>query len=687
MTGRQPDPRADGSGRFDRRTFLRTGLGAAVTGLAGCTDGSDSPLSTADDGDDGSTPTEDGGATPTGDDAAPTATGSPTERGMRWEVRYGMTASEYQSKFGQFVDGEGLRLVDVSGYGGGSEDRYAAIWADVAGPAWRANHGLTPSGYDAKFQTYKEQGFRPTGISAYTSGGTPRFAGIWEAVDGHRWSVRRGLTAAQYQSVLDDHVDRGYRPTDVTGYVRDGEAHYAAIFEQFGGPRWRAHHGISGSTFQSKFDGYVDDDFRLTDVGGLGVGGSQQLVGTWQEFGGPEWRAYYGMDGSAFQTRIDDLSERGFRMTTVSGYDVGGPRFAGIWERNRPRQSGLGGIDDAVSQYMRDNRVPGLSLAVSKDERLVYARGYGYANREADRPMHPGHQLRVASISKPITAAAVLTLMEDGKLALDDEVFGSGGLLGTNYGTPDHGYTSGSDTTQITVHHLLQHSSGWGQGQPPDNPMFRNPGMDHTELIRWALDERSLQFRPGSDSAYSNFGYSLLGRVIETVTGQDYETYVRNAVLQPAGADGMVIAGDTRSERRSDEGAYYDGSAYEMPVARMDAHGGWVATPTELLRLTVRLDGFSNKPDILGSAAMTELADREGAWKGYGEGWFLGSSRRDHNGCFDGSIGVLVRRDDGISFAALVNTRPPDDGCGGTLKSTLDRAVSNVGTWPAWDLF
>ncbi len=635
-------------------------------------------------------PSDDSGPSGSSGDQAP-------EQRRRWQAHHDMTASEYQDRFDEYVGDEGLRLLDVSGYGVGGDERYAALWADVAGPRWVAHHGLSRSQFESKFDAHTGNGYRPTTLSAYTVDGRPRFAAIFEQYGGLAWYLYYGMSFSEYQSRFEEMNGNGFRPTDVTGYTVNGSARYGAIWQQYAGPAWHSHHGLSGSKYQDRFDQYLNDDFRVTAVGGFGVGGEARYVGTWQQFGGPAWRAHHGLTGSEYQSEFDDYLDRGFRLTDVSGYGVDGEaRYAGTWQREQRRQTGFGGVDDAVASYMRDNRVPGLSLAVAKDERLVLAKGYGYANKEAGELMGPDHRLRVASISKPITGVAVLRLLEDGQLALDDEVFGAGGILGTKYGTPTHGYASGGgSTTSITVHHLLQHASGWRNQYDRDgdgsregfDPMFEHEGKDHDALVDWVVSNMPLQYEPGTASTYLNFGYCLLGRVVEAVSGKDYEQYVRDAVLSPVGADGMAIAGDTRSEREPDEVAYYDGGAYGMPVARMDAHGGWMGTPTDLLRLTVRVDGFPEKADILASGTLDELADDDSHNSGYGEGWLLRSGWRGHNGCFSGAIGFLVRRDDGVSYAVLTNSRPGGDSCAWNLRGRIDSALNAVGSWPSHDLF
>src|SRR5699024_5723952 len=127
-----------------------------------------------------------------------------------------------------------------------------------------------------------------------------------------------------------------------------------------------------------------------------------------------------------------------------------------------------------------------------------------------------------------------------------------------------------------------------GYTNTPNDPMFQEPARDHPSLIGWVLDNRAPASTPGTSYTYLNFGYCLLGRVIEHVTLQSYADHVTSAVLGPAGVTNMTIAGDTLADRAPDEVAYYaqggDSDPYGMKVARMDAHGGWVANAPDLLR-------------------------------------------------------------------------------------------------------
>ena len=149
--------------------------------------------------------------------------------GPAWAARHGLTSSQFQAAFEDYV-GQGYRLVDVSGYSVDGEDRYAAIWSKAAGPAWAARHGLTSSQFQAAFEDYVGQGYRLVDVSGYSVGGEDRYAAIWSKAAGPAWAARHGLTSSQFQAAFEDYVGQGYRLVDVSGYSVGGEDRYAAIW-------------------------------------------------------------------------------------------------------------------------------------------------------------------------------------------------------------------------------------------------------------------------------------------------------------------------------------------------------------------------------------------------------------------------------------------------------------------------
>ena len=599
----------------------------------------------------------------------------------RWVARHGLTGDEYQAEFDKLV-AEGLRLTDVTGYSSNGQARYAAIWDDTPSPEWTARHGLTGAGYQAAFDDLVGQGFRLVQVNGYEVDGEPRYAAIWHRTGGPDWVARHGLTGSQYQAAFDDFLGQGYRLVHVSGYSDGGDARYAAIWTKASGPAWEARHGLTSEQYQAAFDELTGQGYRLVHVSGYSVGRSARYAAIWHKGGGPAWAARHGLSGEQYQAAFDELVRNGMRLTTVSGYAVGGQaRFAAVWQDDELSPADQAAVDSALVAYMNKHSVPGLSVAIAAQERLVFAKGYGLADEATQEMVTPAHLFRVASISKPITAVAVMELVENGNIGLDDAVFGDGAILGTQYGTKAYSET----VKAITVRHLLQHTSGWSNDG--GDPMFMNPGMSQAELIGWVLDNREPKTTPGTANEYLNFGYCVLGRVIEEASGQSYEDYVRTAVLAHCGVDRMHIGGSTQAERRPEEVVYYAGNPYGLNPRRMDAHGGWIASPSDLLRFMVRTDGFPAKTDVLFPNTEQTMFSGSPANPGYGLGWIVEATYRGHNGAMNGTIGFLVSRTDGISFAVLANTRPSGDGYVFELKAVVDGIIDAVSQWPDYDLF
>ena len=117
-------------------------------------------------------------------------------------------------------------------------------------------------------------------------------------------------------------------------------------------------------------------------------------------------------------------------------------------------QNDITDIDNAVKNFMAAYNIPGTSIAITKDDKLVYVKSYGQMSASDNTPINNNHLFRIASVSKPITAVGIMKLLEANKLTLDSKIFGTGGILGNDY--PSANLSSVSD---ITVRHLLQHTS------------------------------------------------------------------------------------------------------------------------------------------------------------------------------------------------------------------------------------
>jgi N-acyl-D-amino-acid deacylase len=376
--------------------------------------------------------------------------------------------------------------------------------------------------------------------------------------------------------------------------------------------------------------------------------------------------------------------------------------------------------DRMMHDLLRDYRLPGASIAVTDGGRVVFAKGYGYADIAAKEAVEVDSLFRIASVSKPITAVAILQLVEQGKLSLDDKLWE---VLDWN---ADIEAAEGFDLRQrdITIRHLLQHRGGWDRKESFD-AMFQSvrfaqelaidPPADPLVVMK-AMLRQPLDFAPGERYAYSNYGYCLLGRIIEQLSGQDYESYVQQHVLAPIDVSAMRLGKTRLGERASKEVRYYhsqrgdsvfaDSLGREVPSAygawyleAMDAHGGWLATASDIAKFAAAfddregcailsrdsIDGMQARPD--GLAGFDEDGKPKDVY--YSLGWNnrdLGDGRFNHwhGGSLPGTTTIVIRRHDGKNFVALLNTRQSydDQPLSGVVDRLLHEMANQVPEWP-----
>jgi N-acyl-D-amino-acid deacylase len=367
--------------------------------------------------------------------------------------------------------------------------------------------------------------------------------------------------------------------------------------------------------------------------------------------------------------------------------------------------SSIRSFDDAMERQLREYQIPGGALAVAKEGRLVHARGYGLADVDAKAPVEAGSLFRIASISKPITAVAILKLAQEGRLDLDAKAFT---LLDIDLGKAD------PRLVEITVRQLLEHTGGWDREKSGD-PMFRPFDIASElgvalpprppDIIRFMVT-KPLDFDPGTRHAYSNFGYCVLGRILEKITGEPYEEHIRKAILAPMGITRMRLGKSLPDQRAAGEVRYYPVTgAPARPVfdsvqakgvpwpyggfclESMDSHGGWLASAPDLVRFACSIDKILDEKSRAVMVERPRNLEKTPAY--YGCGWMVrpvGQGKRTlwHNGSLPGTSTLLVMRHDGLVWAALFNDRSRGEG---KIDPALHQAADAVTEWPAGDLF
>jgi len=366
-------------------------------------------------------------------------------------------------------------------------------------------------------------------------------------------------------------------------------------------------------------------------------------------------------------------------------------------------------FDNQIISFLNRYKIKGASVAVCKDEKLVYTKGFGYADVETGELIMPSHLFRIASVSKLITAVAIMKLYEKGLISLDDKVFGPEGIL------PYIKFPEYADVRveNITVRNLLNHTSGWSRRQ--GDPMFRQIyiAKKYNAELPVSLDliihftlQRKLDYDPGKVYSYSNLGYAILGEIVALKSGMSYEDYVTFSILKPLGINDIHIGKSFYHQNLIYEVRYYensgtskclafDGSGVLVPrtyggnsIELMAAAGGWVASAPELARFLTAIDGKGNQPDILRKETIDMMINPSVTGKGL-FGW-RGADKSGtawRTGTLSGSTSLVMKQSNGITWVVLLNTSVPSRIIHNKIAETMFSAQRSVKQWPDRNLF
>ncbi len=598
---------------------------------------------------------------------------------------------------------------------------------------------------------------RIVGLEPYVEGGTTYFAAIMlhnVGADYSGWWWYYGVTADQVKQYV---TQNNARLIDLRRYDGGGSSLYGAVMIANSGANqsgWWWYYNITADQVKQ----YVAQNNAYLVSLDPNPDGSTFNVVMNANSGGFGWWWYYGQTDAEVTNLVKTNAARIFDLKSY--IDNGALRFAVLmlgnsWNSEQSAQAscddglvvswhatlpavGLGSssaaasYDAAFKALMNKYGVPGGAVAVIDNGKLVLARGYGLSDTDNSVIAHPDSLFRIASLSKQITSAAVLKLAAQKKLSLEANPFS---LLGF---APDPAKPETPALSAMTIRELLQHTGGWsretgciGCGTEGD-PMFESetiaaaqaaPGPPSCDRIIQYMLSQPVQWTPGTVYDYSNFGYCVLGAVIEKATGQSYSDYVTSNILKPAGAGGIVQGQTIWPADR--EVVYYDfpgaGAGQDVFATSLDAftnpygnffleamaaHGAWVASPVDLLRFQGALDGRSGGMPLLDPASLAEMTanpgvpvatidnsnhlvtvPQSGSW--YGMGWQVNSAGNWwHNGSLPGTQTEQVHASNGFGWAAFFNSRPSNsNGFGSDLDAALWTAFNGTSSFGNIDLF
>jgi CubicO group peptidase (beta-lactamase class C family) len=308
-------------------------------------------------------------------------------------------------------------------------------------------------------------------------------------------------------------------------------------------------------------------------------------------------------------------------------------------------------IDEFIKAEMQRQKIPGVSLAVIRNGQVIYAKGYGYANVEHQVPVKPETIFQSASVGKQFTAMAIMLLVEEGKIGLDDKI--------NKYFTD-----APAEWNNITVRHLLTHTSGM-----TDYPKGFDFRADYTEEdIYKKVKAAPLGFQPGEKWAYSNLGYVTLGILINKVTGKFYGDFLKERVFSPLGmTTARVISEADIVPNRAAGYVLANGElknqSWVSPSLNTTADGSLYLSVMDMAKWEAALNGGNLLQKTDYEAMWTPVKLNDGKTHPYGFGWSLteanGKRLIEHNGAWQGFKSMITRYPEDklavVVFANLIN--------------------------------
>jgi len=618
---------------------------------------------------------------------------SPASAADKWEYLQDRSPTQFQQDFNRLT-GDDYRPVTLQFSTFDSSPLYNALFVQDRAPiSWLMRSRMGLEECDRLLASEPKKGFRPISLGACVESGKPSLGIVFVRDGGRRpWEVKLRLPPAALKMEITAATRRGLRPEALAAYPGQAGVRFAALFVDAAGQAHETKLDLTELEAKAFADKAWQNNRQRVIALTAYPAGKRTRFAVVTAADGSDGDIVFGLSREELARELERRRGGTLGVRTVVPYQVDGQmRVAAVFE-SPPLELPVTGdsepeltvFDAALQGYMGEKRLRGATLAVSRNGRQLLSRGYGYFDAEERTPMPPDAMLRLASNAKPLTAMLVQKLARDKRLSLDTRVREFLDIK------PPAGRKLDDRWNDITVKMLLDHKGGWDrkeaiEGHPDGlDPMFEH-ALIAKELNRTAplkprdfidyMAGQPLQFQPGEKYAYSNFGYCLLGRVAEKVTGRTYIDALHKEILEPLGATDIELASTRPEDRNPREPVYRDPgespnalTAAGEPVRAadgsyiaeaLDSHGGLIASAPHLLKV---LDAY----------------------------WINGDPRRPgdrreyrHLGSLPGNFSVMIQRPDGVNIVCDFNQRtdPAVKGDEGIVK-VLNDVADSIRDWP-----
>lgn len=602
--------------------------------------------------------------------------GAEEPAGLGWASFRDLTSDQFTEKFNEYK-GDYI-MTDIDAYPGNGGLRYSMVWErNEENRAWAEWRDMNSDQYSAKWNEYKELGYRPSDVESYRSNGNNLYAGIWvDNTEGFGWSSHRGLTSEEYSNLFDEKVDEGFRVIDIEAYATDAGIRYAAIwYENVDDIDWFQYRNMTRTEYQEKVDELSADGFRQIDYESYTNDNNQQRYAA-------IWVKNSGNLASAVRTNREEIDyanfwrqymDEGYRLIDFERYETPeGTKYGGVWVENasRYRWEHKAAINNLVENYQSANNVKGISVALIHKGNTVYRRGFGWADEDAGKKSHGRTVYLTASVSKVIGGTLAAKIEDEGVLA-------DGTSVRLDLDNPTSNYISrlpaGHDHTVLELFAHLGCIWHYDTGPEPAITYYAN-SLSAAQQI-WGTAPLA-GCNPGTNRNYSTHGFTFAAAAIEQATGRSIAQLVEEEIGEQFGLNSIKVQYRESSLRSNYERAMpYTDAGNETTYADNSwkvLGGGIEASAVDLARFGWKtLDGQIVSPTARDNRLWQQVPNSSN-----GIAWIItsqdGRSIVEHNGSWTGARSHLrVYNADQLVIAVLTNQRGHD-------PSTLVRDIGNA---------
>lgn len=530
---------------------------------------------------------------------------------VKWSSIRGYSSQAFNAYF-QKMKSKGYRIIDIEVDMINGQPKYAAVWQyNTDKRKWASLRNLTSEQFSNKWKSYLQSGYRLIDQESYILNGKRFYAGVWiQNKENYTWASYRNVNTTQFTAKFNQFKQKGYRIVDVEAYPSGNSTLYSAIWiKKSGGPAWFSYRNMSKVDYAQRFQDLRSKGYRVMDLESYRRNGQQQYAAIWvKNTNGRGWAARRDMSANGFGNYWKAYRDEGYRLIDFEVYPTSqGTRYAGVWRQNGSRLdwSHKKQVDQAVKTYLKKNGIPGISVAVAENGKTVYARGFGYADLSQQKVAHSGTIYRLASVSKPVSQLLAMRLIEKNKLNLDQSSSSYAPSL------PNH-HTH-------AVRQLITHRSGirhYRGSKPttncltPNNPNWSDKSSTQypTSVAASGLFQNDpLLYQPGTKQCYSTHAYTVLGAVLEGAAGQSYSSLLKQELSQRLTLP--TLRPEYRNISLADRSKIYKSNTSEASRDNLSwkyPGGGLEASVNDLTKLGIQV--------INGTAVSTDVL--KGLWTG-----------------------------------------------------------------------